>query len=150
MPEIVSPPYSYRVDDAVPPFDDSKPLFVFDGVCVLCSTGVRWLMKIDRKGRVNVTAGQSPLGRALYRHYGQALDGSYLLISDGRAFTASRGYLELARILGGPWQLFRVFAVLPEGWRDWIYDRVARNRYRWFGKTLHCALLTEEQRARLI
>lgn len=150
MPEIASPPHSYRLDCEVPPFDDSKPLFVFDGVCVLCSTGVRWLMRLDRQGRINFTAGQEPLGQALYRHYGQALDGSYLLIAGGRAFTASRGYLELARILGGPWHLFRAFAVLPEGLRDWAYDGVARNRYRWFGKSLHCALLSEEQRARLI
>lgn len=150
MPEIVSPPYSYRDDAAVLAFDDSKPLFVFDGVCVLCSTGVRWLMQVDRKARVNVAAGQEALGQALYRHYGQELDGSYLLIAGGRAFTASRGYLELARILGGPWQIFRVFALLPESLRDWVYDIVARNRYRWFGKSLHCALLTEEQRARLI
>ena len=150
MPEISQSPYSYRDDAAVPAFDDSKPLFVFDGVCVLCSTGVRWLMQVDRKGRVNVAAGQEPLGKALYRHYGQAFDDSYLLLAGGRAFTASRGYLELARILGGPWQLFRVFSLVPESWRDWAYDVVARNRYRWFGKSLHCALLTDEQRARLI
>ena len=150
MPEISTHPYSYRDDAQVPAFDDGKALFVFDGICVLCSTGVRWLMRLDRKSQIDFTAGQGPLGQALYRHYGQELDGSYLLIAGGRAYTASRGYLEIARILGGLWQAFRVFALLPERLRDWAYDIVARNRYRWFGKSQHCALLTEEQRARLV
>ena len=150
MPEVSTRVASYRDDAAVPAFDDSRPLFVFDGVCVLCSGGASWLMRHDRKARVAFTPAQEPLGRALYAHYGVVMDESYLLIADGRAFTASRGYLELCRILGGPWQLLRLGAVLPERPRDWIYAAVARNRYRWFGKTEYCALLTAEQRARLV
>lgn len=149
MPEI-GQRYAYRDDPATPDFDDSKPLFVFDGVCVLCSTGARWLMRADRSGSVNLTSVQSPLGKALYRSYGFDPDDSYLLIIEGRALTASRGYLALARHLGGAWSLFRVAAIIPEGVRDWLYDRLARNRYRLFGKSDHCALLTPDQRARLL
>lgn len=150
MPELALPPFSWRADPAVPSFDDSKPLFVFDGVCVLCSTGAAFVMRHDREGRVNMTSAQSPLGGALYRHFGLDLDQSYLVLSGGRAFTKSRGYLEVFTALGGWWRLLKVSGALPEPARDWLYDRIAANRYRWFGKAESCALLSEEQRARLL
>lgn len=150
MPAIDRPRFGYRDDPAVPAFDDSRTLFVFDGVCVLCSTGARTIMRVDRHRRVAFTSVQSPLGAALYRHFDVDPDESYLLVADGRAFTASRGYLELARILGGPWHALRVGALIPERWRDAAYGRVARNRYRLFGRAEHCALLTPEQRSRLL
>jgi len=78
------------------------------------------------------------------------MDESYLLIADGRAYTASRAYIELFRILGGWWHILRVVAVIPERLRDWFYAMIARNRYRWFGKADYCALLTPDQRRRLI
>ena len=143
-------PYAYRDDPEVPAFDDSKALFVFDGVCVLCSTGATWLMRFDRKRRVNLTSAQEELGQVLYRHFGMELDDSYLLIADGRAYTASTGYLKLCMILGGPWHLLRVAGLIPSGFRDWMYGHIARNRYRWFGKTEFCALLSDEERQRLL
>jgi len=143
-------PYAYRDDPDVPPFDDSKPLFVFDGVCVLCSGGASWLMRLDRKRRVNFASAQGILGQALYTHFGLAMDGSYLLIDGGRAYTASAGYLHLCKVLGGPWHLLRISGLIPAGLRDWVYAQIARNRYRWFGKVEFCALLDDEQRQRLI
>ena len=147
---VEPPPYAYRADPAVPSFDDGKPLFVFDGVCVLCSGGASWLMRFDRARKVNLTPAQAPLGQSLYAHFGMALDDSYLLITDGTAYTASAGYLQLCKILGGPWHLLRVTALIPESWRDWLYAQIARNRYRWFGKTDYCTLLSDDQRRRLI
>ena len=150
MPEISQRRFSYREDRAVPAFDDSRALFVFDGVCVLCSGGAGWLMRHDRKALVRFAPAQAALGRALYAHYGVELNESYLLIADGGAYTASRGYIELCRILGGWWSPLRVAAVIPEGLRDWLYAAIARNRYRWFGKADYCAMLTPEQRGRLL
>ena len=150
MPEDSRQPFSYRDDPAVPAFDDSKMLFVFDGICVLCSGGASWIMRHDGKGRVNFTPAQEALGQALYTHYSIEMDESYLLLANGRAYTASRGYLELCRILGGWWHSLRVFAIIPERLRDWLYALIARNRYRWFGKADYCALLTDEQRKRLL
>lgn len=144
------PLYTYRNDPDVPPFDDSKALFVFDGVCVLCSGGASWLMKVDRKRRVNFTSAQGPLGQSLYAHFGLQMDESYLLIDGGRAYTASAGYLQLCKVLGGPWHLLRSGGLLPAVLRDWVYAQVARNRYCWFGKTEFCVLLSEDQRRRLI
>ncbi|WP_168453918.1 thiol-disulfide oxidoreductase DCC family protein [Sphingopyxis microcysteis] len=150
MPDVSKQPFSYRHDPAVPDFDDRKALFVFDGICVLCSGGASWIMRNDGRGLVNFTPAQEALGQALYAHYGIDMDESYLLIADGSAYTASRGYLELCRILGRWWHALRMSAVIPEPLRDWLYALVARNRYRWFGKADYCALLTKEQRERLL
>jgi len=150
MPELPHPACSYRDDPAIPAFDDSRALFVFDGVCVLCSGGAALVMRRDKEGRINLASAQSPLGEALYRHYGLALDDSYLFLSGGRAFTKSAGYFEVFTALGGWWRLLKVAGVLPERLSDWLYDRIAANRYRWFGKAEYCALLSEAQRARLI
>lgn len=143
-------PHAYHTDPLVPPFDDSKALFVFDGVCVLCSGGASWLMRFDRGQKVNFTPAQGLLGQSLYAHFGMAMDDSYLLIANGKAYTASAGYLQLCKILGGPWHLLRITGLIPAALRDWLYRQIARNRYRWFGKTEFCTLLTANQRRRLI
>lgn len=150
MPKVSQTCFSYRDDASVPTFDDARPLFVFDGVCVLCSGSAGFIMRHDAEGRVNFTPMQGVLGQALYRHYGVVPDESYLLIADGAAYTASRGYLELARILGGWWKVGLAARLLPERLSDWAYAAIARNRYRWFGMAEHCAMLTDEQKARLI
>ena len=150
MPELAGPAFSWRGDPTVPAFDDAKPLFVFDGVCVLCSTGAAFAMRHDTEGRINMASAQSALGEALYRHFAVDFDDSYLMLHGGRAFTKSAGYLEMFAALGGWWRLLRASRVLPERLRDWLYDRLATNRYRWFGKADYCALLSEPQKRRLI
>src|SRR5258708_13725569 len=133
MPEVSAKAYSYRGDAAVPPFDDSRALFVFDGVCVLCSGGASWLMRFDGRAKVNFTSMQGTLGQALYRHYGVEPDESYLLIINGRAFTASRGYVELCTLMGGVWHLFRVGALIPAAWLDALYPSIPPTPYRCSG-----------------
>ena len=142
--------FSYRDAPAVPVFDDRRPLFVFDGHCGLCSGGVRWLMHADRKRRIAFTSAQGTLGGALYSHYGVEIDATYLLIDQGHAYGMSEGYFRLLPYLGGAWQVWRIVGIVPEILRDAVYRLVARNRYRWFGRYEHCALLTEDQRSRLL
>ena len=143
-------PYSYRRDPAVPAFDDGQAIYVFDGTCVLCSRGAAWVMRHDPAGRIHFTSAQGTLGRALYAHYGLPLDDSYLLIDHGRLYTATNGFLHLFALLGGAWRMLRVAALVPRRWRDRAYAVLARNRYRWFGRSAQCALLTADQRARLL
>jgi predicted DCC family thiol-disulfide oxidoreductase YuxK len=149
MTDAPRKPFSYRDDPEVPAFPDDKALFAFDGHCVLCSSGVVWLMKHGR-GRVRFASAQSPLGAALFRHYGVDPDQTYLLVTDGTAAAESTGYLRLCRLLGGPWRSFLVFHLVPRRIRDWAYRIVACNRYRWFGRVDQCALLSEEQRKQLL
>jgi hypothetical protein len=80
MPELPGPRFSYLSDASVPAFDNSRALFVFDGVCVLCSGGAAFLMRHDRHARVNFTPVKSELGQALYAHYGVDWNTTYLLI----------------------------------------------------------------------
>jgi predicted DCC family thiol-disulfide oxidoreductase YuxK len=150
MTLLARAPYSYRDDPAVPPFDDSRPLFVFDGVCVLCSGGASWVMRRRRGARIAFASAQGPLGEALYRHYGMAMDETYLFLVDGEAFGLSEGYFRVARAMGGPWRLAAALRVVTRVLRDAVYRLVARHRYRWFGKAEFCALLTPEQRDRLL
>jgi predicted DCC family thiol-disulfide oxidoreductase YuxK len=149
MTDMPRKPFSYREDAEVPTFPDDKPLFVFDGHCVLCSTGAAWLMKHGR-GRVRFASAQSPLGAALFRHYRMDPDQTYLLVANGTASGESTGYLRLCRVLGGRWRLLLAFGVVPRPVRDRAYRVVARNRYRWFGRVDQCALLTDEQRSQLL
>jgi predicted DCC family thiol-disulfide oxidoreductase YuxK len=150
MTEVSAEPYSYRRDPDVPAFDDSRPLFVFDGTCALCSGGASWLMRLDRAAHIAFTTTESPVGAALYRHFGADRDGTYLFLVAGRAYGLSEGYFRLCEELGGPWRLLKALRLVPRPVRDGVYRLVARNRYRWFGRRGHCALLTPEQCERLL
>ena len=144
--------YSYREDAAVPAFDDRHPLLVYDGVCVLCSGFVRFMLRHDRAARFRFTAAQSPLGQALYRHYG--LDTvafeTNLLIADGRCHVRMASFTAAMARLPWPWRDLRLAGLLPRPLGDWLYDRIAGNRYRWFGRTESCMVPDAAVRARFI
>jgi predicted DCC family thiol-disulfide oxidoreductase YuxK len=135
-------PYSYRDDPAVPAFPDDRPLIVFDGYCVLCSTSAQFVLRHDARGIYRLLAAQTPLGRALYLHYG--LDPqdyeSMIVIADGLPAFKSDAGIGIARGLGLPWSLAAVLRVLPRRWRDGLYDILARNRFRLFGRRATCYL----------
>jgi predicted DCC family thiol-disulfide oxidoreductase YuxK len=126
------------------------PIFVFDGYCVMCSTGASFIMRHDPQGKVRFLAAQSPLGQAVYAHFDLPIDASYLLITRQGTFKKTTGFFKLADILGGWFRLGKVFWLVPGMIRDPIYDWVATHRYRLFGKSEQCALLTADQRARLV
>lgn len=135
---------------SLPPITRDRPLFIFDGHCVLCSRGASFIMAHDRNRVVQFASAQSELGRAVYEALRMPVDDSYLLIDELGVHSKSDGYIRLADILGGCWRIAAVVRVVPRQLRDWIYDAVARNRYRWFGRTEQCRLLTHEQRSELV
>ena len=98
-----APPYSYRADPAVPAFPDDKVLVVFDGVCVLCSGFAKFILKRDRAFAFRMTTAQSPLGQALYRHYGLDTEEfeTNLVIADGRAYAKLDSVAVAGARLGG-------------------------------------------------
>jgi predicted DCC family thiol-disulfide oxidoreductase YuxK len=132
------------------PLRRDRPLFIFDGVCVLCSTGVGWLMRQDRRGGLQFLSAQSDLGQAVYRYLGMELGDSYVLIDAEGCHTKTDGFFRVADALGGWWRLGKVFALVPRRVRDFFYDRLANNRYRLFGTSDHCAVLKPEERTRLV
>jgi predicted DCC family thiol-disulfide oxidoreductase YuxK len=145
-------PYSYRADPTVPAFPDDKALVVFDGVCVLCSGFAKFILKRDEGFAFRLTTAQSPLGQALYRHYGLDPDTfeSNLVLADGRAHAKLDTVAVVGRLLGGPWRLLGVVRLLPRALGDWLYDRVALNRYRLFGRTESCMMPPPQWRDRFI
>ena len=146
------PPYSYRNDPAVPGFPDDKSLIVFDGVCVLCSGWARFVLRRDHAFAFRMTTAQSPLGQALFRHYGLDTEDfeTNLVITGGRAYAKLDTVAEVGRRLGGVWRLASALRLLPRPIADRLYDRIATNRYRLFGRTDSCMIPPPEWRKRFI
>jgi predicted DCC family thiol-disulfide oxidoreductase YuxK len=136
-------PYSYRDDPAVPPFDDRAPLIIFDGHCVLCSSGVQWMLARDPEGTTRFAAIQEPIAHAIYRHYG--LDpvrfDTFMVLVDGRPYTRWSASLAAARTMPAPWRWLGIAGrIVPNVLGDRIYDWVQRNRIGWFGARKTCFL----------
>lgn len=147
-----TPAHSYRSDPDVPAFDDSGPITVMDGECTLCSVGARLIARFDRQEAFRICRSQTTLGRALMRHYGLDPDDpeSWLFIDDGHAFTSLDGMIRAGRRVGGIGWLLQPFRLIPRGVQDWLYVRLARNRYRLFGRTDMCSIPDPRLRARLM
>ena len=125
---------------SAPALPTPAPLIVFDGVCVLCSGFVQWVIRHDPGGRFRFTAAQSPLGQALIHDLG--LDPvrleTILLIEGGVAYGKLAAIIAIATRLGGVWRAAAVLKLLPGFIGNWVYDRIARNRYALFGKRDVC------------
>lgn len=124
----------------MPPFPDERPIIVFDGDCALCSGWARFVLRHDPDARFRLLPAQTPLGRAIYVHYGLNPEDyeTNILISEGVAWFKSEGSIRMAEGLGLPWSLARLFRVVPVGLRDRFYHLVARNRLRIFGRRKSC------------
>lgn len=125
---------------------------IFDGVCNLCARSVQFILKHETEPRFRFVPVQSPAGARLLSEYGfSAVDvTTFVLVSDGKAYTRSSAALRIAKHFRGPWKLVRALWLIPRPLRDWMYDVLARNRYRWFGKTDTCMVPTPELRARFL
>ena len=148
---IIREAYSYRADPSVPQFPDDAPLVVYDGVCVLCSGWVGFVLKRDPD--VRFVAAQSHLAQALFRHYGLDAEDfeTWILLENGCAHVKAEGIARMLRRWGGLWATFGwLVAATPRRLRDWLYHRVARNRYRMFGRRDACMIPSEAERARFI
>ncbi|MEQ1746525.1 MAG: thiol-disulfide oxidoreductase DCC family protein [Saprospiraceae bacterium] len=130
----------------------NTPILLFDGVCNLCNASVQWVLKRDRRGLFRFAALQSEAGKQLLARSGlnDAQFDSVVLLIDGQALTRSDAAFGILRMLGAPWSWLAVLCWLPKSWRDAIYEWVARNRYRWFGRQEKCLLPKPEWRQRFM
>jgi predicted DCC family thiol-disulfide oxidoreductase YuxK len=144
--------HSYRADPAVPAFPDDKPIIVFDGHCVLCSAWVQFVIRHDPQAKFRLLAAQTPLGHALYVHYGLDPENykTNIWIADGVAWFKSDSVIGMFEALGLPWSLVRLFRVLPRAIRDPAYELLARNRFRLFGRHEVCFAPTPDMAARFL
>lgn len=131
---------------------ENHPILLFDGVCNLCNGAVQWVLKHDRKGVFRFAALQSETGQALLKRFGLSPEhfDTVVLVEGDRLFTRSDAALELARRLGGGWSMLYGFKIIPRFIRNAIYDWIARNRYRWFGKKEACMLPRPEWKERFV
>ena len=123
------------------PAPDSTAIVLFDGVCVLCSRWYRFVHARDRAGRFRFVPIQQPEGRALAERHGidPADPQTFVLIEDnGVRFRSDAALAILARL--PHWRWTSALRVVPASLRDRVYDAVARNRYRWFGRLDACLL----------
>lgn len=124
--------------------EPTGPVLLFDGLCNLCNSAVRFVKRRDPRGRVRLVSLQSEAGRALLESYGSQLGPEFaattagepkalVLVVGDRAYAGSTAALRLTRYLSGAWPLLYPLLLVPRGLRDAAYGLVARNRYRWFG-----------------
>lgn len=134
-------------------FPTGKKIILFDGVCNLCNNAVEFIIERDKKDVFRFASLQSEIGQKLTSERGidpEAID-SIVLIEPGVAYyQKSTAALEISRDLSGGYSHLRHFSFLPEGLRDGIYDFIANNRYKWFGKKEACMIPTPELKARFL
>ena len=138
-------------DAVIPALPKTDPVLIFDGDCAMCSRSVQLVLKLDRAARFRFLPVRTPLGETTYRDLGldpQTPDTAVLLVN-GNAYVKSDAILRAAIHLGFPWAIARVALLIPERWRDAIYDVVARNRKR-FQRSDRCYLPKPGERERFL
>jgi predicted DCC family thiol-disulfide oxidoreductase YuxK len=132
---------------------EDKHIVLFDGVCNFCNDSVRFIIKRDKNDLYRFASLQSDLGRKLTKERGidtEKVD-SIILIQPGEAYyLKSDAALTIAENLSGLYPILGIFSYLPRGFRDFFYDFIARNRYKWFGKKEACPMPTKEERDKFL
>ena len=129
-----------------------ETVVLFDGVCKLCNGWARFLISHDRQRRVRLAAVQSPEGQALLAWAGLPLDqfDTLAVIRDRHYWVRSDAVLEIIAQLPRAWRPLLLLRGIPRVLRDWVYDRIARNRYRLFGKYDTCLLPDPDHEQRFL
>ncbi len=127
-------------------------ILVFDGECVLCARTVRFVLARERAPVIRFVAAQTPAGQAVLDRFRLPLTDweSVVFIEDGKPRFKSGAFFAILRYLRFPWPLLRAFWIVPRPVRDWVYDRVARNRYDWFGRRDTCFAPRPDQAHRFV
>ena len=122
----------------------NQPIVFYDGVCGLCDHSVQFIIKRDTKRIFRFATLQSDFAK---QTLGSSISfDSFVLFENGKAFYRSTAALKMFQQLGGFWVLLYAFMIVPPFIRNGVYDFIARNRYKWFGKLDSCKIPTPEQR----
>jgi predicted DCC family thiol-disulfide oxidoreductase YuxK len=127
-------------------------VIVFDAACLLCNGRVQWLCRRDRARRYRFCAMQSVTGAQLMRGHGldPADPTSFLFLDHGRAYYGADGVIEVLAGLGRLWRAAALLRLVPEFLREACYRLVARNRYRWWGRSAICLAVDSEMQERFV
>lgn len=131
---------------------DKYEVILFDGVCNLCNNSVDFVIQRDKKNRFKFGALQDPSTKKLLKDYfinSEYLD-SLVLISGNQVYYKSSAALQIAKNLGGFWSVWYGLKIVPKFIRDPIYDWIAANRYKLFGKKETCRLPSPEEKEKFL
>jgi predicted DCC family thiol-disulfide oxidoreductase YuxK len=125
---------------------------LFDGVCNVCSAWVQFLIARDPHARFRLASLQSPPGQAILAWCGLPTDefDTMVFVEGGKAYFKSTAFLRVVRHFPWPWPLLSLAVAMPAFLRDWVYDRVALNRYALFGRREMCLVPTPDIRKRFL
>lgn len=129
-----------------------KKIILFDGVCNLCNTSIVFVIKHDPKDLFRYAPLQSDIGKALItkHHIDTTQVDSIMLVDQEKAYTKSSAALRIARHLSGGYSFLAIFLIIPAFLRNVVYDYIAHNRYKWYGKKESCMIPTPELKAKFL
>ncbi|MEP0987769.1 DCC1-like thiol-disulfide oxidoreductase family protein [Ekhidna sp.] len=129
-----------------------KPVIFFDGVCNLCNASIQFIIKRDKQNRFLFSSLQSDYAKLnLPPSFTEDQNLQSIILKKGnKVAKKSSAVLTIAKALSGVWPILYVFIIIPKFIRDWFYDIIARNRYKWFGKKDHCMIPSPELKSRFI
>jgi len=127
-------------------------IILFDGVCNLCNSSVNFIIDKDVRNVFKFASLQSETGTKLIKNYNLTAENidSVILIDNDRAYIKSDAALMIAAELGGVYKILSFMRIIPKFIRDFFYDIIARNRYRWFGKKDVCRIPTPELKSKFL
>lgn len=130
----------------------SHPILLFDGVCNLCNGFVQFVIERDPEGTFRFAALQSEEAQQLLEHFNLPTKDifSVIIIENEKAYTRSTAALKMFGHMNGFWSVFSYLSILPVSFRDFFYNLIAKNRYRWFGQKDSCMIPTPELKSRFL
>ena len=130
-----------------------KKIILFDGICNLCNNSVMKVIKYDKKNIFVFAALQSEIGKKIINHLNLDISkiDSIILYEPGISYDIkSTAALKVMQNFGGLWNISQLVLLIPEFFRNHIYDYIAKNRYKWFGKKESCMLPSEKLKAKFL
>ncbi|SDE77751.1 Predicted thiol-disulfide oxidoreductase YuxK, DCC family [Ulvibacter litoralis] len=127
-------------------------IILFDGVCNLCNSSVQLVLKNDAKDTFRLAALQSDAGQQLIQKFGidTSETDSIILIVGETYYSKSTAALKIAKHLSGAFPLLYAFMIVPKFIRNIVYDYIAKNRYKWYGKQESCMIPTTELKSKFL
>jgi predicted DCC family thiol-disulfide oxidoreductase YuxK len=131
----------------------NKKIVLFDGVCNLCDASIQFIIKYDKKDIFRFVSIQSDLGKTILNHIGldsSKIDSIILFVPDTDYRIKSQAVFSILKDFDGLFCVFYYFLFLPKFVTNTLYDFVARNRYKWYGKKELCLIFTPELQAKFL
>jgi predicted DCC family thiol-disulfide oxidoreductase YuxK len=135
-----------------PNVSSTDKIILFDGVCKLCNAWSNFIIQHDHQHAFKLCSVQSQEGQNILKHFGLSTEvyETMLYVEGGVFYQQSDAFFEVVAKLGLPWKAVCIFRIIPKPIRNWLYDRIALNRYRLFGKYDYCSLPTADHEARYL